>query len=297
MSEEKNIPQENSKNQIPNPKVEENKNISQPEPQPQPENMEVHKHPHHVTHKKKWGEYFLEFLMIFLAVFLGFVAENKREAVAEQKHAKEFAKSFLIDLINDTAEIDRSTSNDKLTNLAIDSLVYFTGETNIAEKGGEFYYLSYVAGWAYFTDWNKATINQLISSGSLRYFTNNQLVIKINDYNTLTNTISVLQQNIGEKRNIASPYRNQILKSKYLLPLTQFGVDDIIQNRTLPFIDSFRKTNIPLQNADPDLINNFINAILSIKGNRNILLANLYPKAKKEAAEIIQVLKKEYHLE
>ncbi|HET9429672.1 MAG TPA: hypothetical protein VFO70_00790, partial [Chitinophagaceae bacterium] len=31
-------------------------------------NMEVHKHPHHVTQKKKWGEYVLEFLMIFLAV-------------------------------------------------------------------------------------------------------------------------------------------------------------------------------------------------------------------------------------
>ena len=29
------------------------------------ENMEVHKHPHHVTHKKKLGEYLLEFLMIF----------------------------------------------------------------------------------------------------------------------------------------------------------------------------------------------------------------------------------------
>ena len=25
---------------------------------PATENMEVHKHPHHVTHKKKWGEYF-----------------------------------------------------------------------------------------------------------------------------------------------------------------------------------------------------------------------------------------------
>jgi len=33
------------------------------------ETMEVHKHPHHVTHKKKWGEYLLEFFMLFLAVF------------------------------------------------------------------------------------------------------------------------------------------------------------------------------------------------------------------------------------
>ena len=35
----------------------------------QPKPMEVHKHPHHVSHKKKWGEYILELLMIFLAVF------------------------------------------------------------------------------------------------------------------------------------------------------------------------------------------------------------------------------------
>jgi len=40
--------------------------------------MEVHKHPHHVMHKKKWGEYLLEFLMLFLAVFLGFVAKSLR---------------------------------------------------------------------------------------------------------------------------------------------------------------------------------------------------------------------------
>jgi hypothetical protein len=41
--------------------------------------MEVHKHPHHVAHKKKWSEYLLEFFMLFLAVFLGFIAENVRE--------------------------------------------------------------------------------------------------------------------------------------------------------------------------------------------------------------------------
>src|SRR6478736_3470442 len=54
--------------------------------------MEVHKHPHHVTHKKKWGEYFLEFLMLFLAVFLGFITENIREGISENSKAKELAE-------------------------------------------------------------------------------------------------------------------------------------------------------------------------------------------------------------
>ena len=39
--------------------------------------MEVHHHPH--VAKKNFKEYFLEFLMIFLAVTPGFVAENIRE--------------------------------------------------------------------------------------------------------------------------------------------------------------------------------------------------------------------------
>ena len=57
-------------------------------PNQETENMEVHKHPHHVTHKKKWAEYVLEFLMLFLAVFLGFVAENIRETSVERHQEK-----------------------------------------------------------------------------------------------------------------------------------------------------------------------------------------------------------------
>ena len=43
--------------------------------------MEVHHHPH--VEKKNFKEYFLEFLMIFLAVTMGFIAENVRERITE----------------------------------------------------------------------------------------------------------------------------------------------------------------------------------------------------------------------
>ncbi len=58
MSEEQNINQSTDDS----PQSTEDQNISElptTNYQPQTENMEVHKHPHHVTHKKKWGEYFL----------------------------------------------------------------------------------------------------------------------------------------------------------------------------------------------------------------------------------------------
>jgi len=47
--------------------------------------MEVHHHPQ--VEKKGFKEYFLEFLMIFLAVTLGFFAENIREKITEHKKA------------------------------------------------------------------------------------------------------------------------------------------------------------------------------------------------------------------
>src|ERR1700704_3755326 len=75
-------------------------------PNQEPEKMEVHKHPHHVTHRKKWGEYLLEFFMLFLAVFLGFVAENIRETSVERHQEKEYMNLMMEDLKKDTANIN-----------------------------------------------------------------------------------------------------------------------------------------------------------------------------------------------
>ena len=51
--------------------------------------MEVHAHTH--TPRKKWTHYFWEFLMLFLAVFCGFLAENQREHMVEHQRAKVYA--------------------------------------------------------------------------------------------------------------------------------------------------------------------------------------------------------------
>ena len=86
---------------------------------PEIEKMEVHKHPHHVTHKKKWGEYLLEFLMLFFAVFLGFLAENFREHQVEKERGKQYIESFYNDLETDTAAFSKLIiyNNEKIMGL------------------------------------------------------------------------------------------------------------------------------------------------------------------------------------
>ena len=69
--------------------------------------MEVH-HSHHLAHKKKWGEYVLEFLMLFLAVFLGFTAENIREHKIERHREKDYIKGMVQNLKDDTTNLNRA---------------------------------------------------------------------------------------------------------------------------------------------------------------------------------------------
>src|ERR1700680_1317387 len=65
--------------------------------------MEVHHHPH--VEKKNFKEYFLEFLMIFLAVTMGFIAENVREHITDSQKEKQYIVSLYEDLQVDTIRI------------------------------------------------------------------------------------------------------------------------------------------------------------------------------------------------
>ncbi len=65
--------------------------------------MEVHAHTH--TARKKWTHYFWEFLMLFLAVFCGFLAEYQLEHVIEHQREKKYVRLLIEDLKADTANL------------------------------------------------------------------------------------------------------------------------------------------------------------------------------------------------
>ncbi|MEO7982474.1 MAG: hypothetical protein ABI688_00200 [Bacteroidota bacterium] len=73
--------------------------------------MEVHHHPH--TARKRWTHYFWEFLMLFLAVFCGFLAENIREHKIEKHRAAQYISSLYEDLKNDTTRINNLIKYDE----------------------------------------------------------------------------------------------------------------------------------------------------------------------------------------
>ncbi len=66
--------------------------------------MEVH-HPHGHHGPKKGKEYVLEFIMLFAAVSLGFLAENIRERFIERHRSHELALALRTDIKQDVEKI------------------------------------------------------------------------------------------------------------------------------------------------------------------------------------------------
>ena len=93
--------------------------------------MEVHHHAH--TPRKKWTHYFWEFLMLFLAVFCGFLAENQREHMVEHAREKQYMQSMLVDLAADTARFDRGVPLREARIRSIDTVFMFFNSSHNAK--------------------------------------------------------------------------------------------------------------------------------------------------------------------
>src|SRR5687768_17657062 len=100
--------------------------------------MEVHTHTH--TPRKKWTHYFWEFLMLFLAVFCGFLAENQREHFVEHQREKQYMRSMLDDLKSDTSMFTNNISERQDRLVMIDSLVALLRQPDIGGRLNKAYY-------------------------------------------------------------------------------------------------------------------------------------------------------------
>lgn len=147
------------------------------------DSMEVQKHPHHVMHKKKWDEYLLEFFMLFLAVFLGFIAENLREHIADNKRGAEYVQSFIEDLKKDTKQfqmlIDEYAYADSATNNmtgCYDTVSHHSTSTACLKN-----IIFYLTGFTDFI-YTDRTIQQLKNAGGLRLIQNESVADSIISY-------------------------------------------------------------------------------------------------------------------
>jgi hypothetical protein len=244
--------------------------------------MAVH-HAHHPSHKKRWTEYLLEFFMLFLAVFLGFIAENIREHIVEKHRARDLAISLISDMEEDTAQINKLNAYRMHRAEIIDSFYFYLQEKPQEVDRKHFYRLAkLIQGSRYFSP-STGTINQLKSAGYLRYFTKTKLPALLSEYEAIY-TDCALDEKI-ENAHLYDRYYATLIKTTDAESLDSlFNHPSQISGKGI--------TTIP----DPD-VSELKKIITMVKYQNTVFIraGGQFQQLKAKQVEIIQHLEHEYH--
>jgi hypothetical protein len=258
--------------------------------------MEVHAHSHKKSPPagragKKFTHYLWEFLMLFLAVFCGFLAENQREHLVEHRREKEFMTTLIEDLTIDTADMARL--NRTLENVMVrkDSVEKYLRPPIIPERVPQYYNEAWAITTITSYNYNDRTVEQLRSSGSYRLIRHKDITDSLIAYD--------IRMRGGFSKNYNVLFENQLK----LIDLQNDIIDVTIadkyfdENGNLE-IDSLKRHKLwPLQllTNDTKILFHHYNACLThIEFMVN--LRNWIRIMTRRGINLILMVRKEYHL-
>ena len=143
--------------------------------------MEVHAHTH--TARKRWTHYFWEFLMLFLAVFCGFLAEYQLEHKIERDREKIYMQNMLDDLKTDTAIYSDYAARNAVVRDLVDTLTFLIKRPDRSMYISKLAYSARIltAKWKQIA-MVKRTYEEMKSSGHLRLIRNKDVAGKVSSY-------------------------------------------------------------------------------------------------------------------
>lgn len=257
------------------------------------ETMEVHAHDLHKAPGHGWKHYTFEFLMLFLAVFCGFLAENQREQLAEHQREKEYIKNLLQDLKQDTTALSSNIRSRERRRIAADSLIYLLSIPFSQETQNNIHiYANHLTAVEIF-NYSNSTIQQLKSSGLMRLIRKADLVNRINAYD-----LRISRHKVREENELLLTLEYEKVISSLLDATTIETIGDSLV--TYGFNQPERALKKPVYKAllttDPDKINR-IKGLAALLYNRNLVNYFWLIRFREQATDIIELIKKEYGLE
>ncbi|MFI5158839.1 MAG: hypothetical protein ACHQF4_08230 [Sphingobacteriales bacterium] len=252
--------------------------------------MEVHHHPQLEHKPKPWKEYLLEGLMIFLAVTMGFYAETIRERISENQKARDYAESMKEDLKKDTTELNRSINELKFVSSRLDTLVELvhTKKINDLPGGAWYYYGRFGSRFNQFQSVN-ATLEQLKSSGALRYFRNRIIANAIAQYDESSRKVTFMVGTQAVQNQPTVQVRNKLFDAYYFMPVMDLRVSARV-------VKSFKEKKIPLLNDNPKLMIEYAN-YCQLKSFDDKFIMSLELNLLQKANDLLTALDDEYKFE
>ncbi|HEU4861307.1 MAG TPA: hypothetical protein VFT15_15790 [Chitinophagaceae bacterium] len=248
--------------------------------------MEVHHHTH--SSRKKWTHYFWEFLMLFLAVFCGFLAEYQLEHVIEKQREKQYMESFVYDLQSDTALLNEGFPLKEARVTAIDSVfLFFKDNKNAGRIPGFIYSNMRRTLWDRHYRRNSTTIDQLKNAGGMRLIRNKKIADSIAAYD-----LAWLRAEFWRERYMTRQVEGQHLINKIL------DANDLVNS----YYENIVPSNLPRSVTDTlnvrlnrDELNEYLNFLHDQKTSTKQDKMS-YQSIELRAERLIELIKNEYHL-
>lgn len=244
--------------------------------------MEVHHHPH--AGKKNVKEYLLEGFMIFIAVMLGFFAENIRESISDREKEKDLMQSLIIDLKEDSETIKSQLKVSQQRLLYSDSLIMLVHNECAGDNSSNFYYYGRItARWTAFSN-NSRSVDQMKNGGWFRVIKNDNVVKEIMAYYAYIPQIKNLED------------RQVVVDNEYRKIAVQV-FDPYIFNQMLNPADSIDRLNVStvLLTTDKKTLTALAGWTHYSISNRSATM-NAEKKLLIKGEELIRLVKKEYNL-
>jgi hypothetical protein len=259
--------------------------------------MEVHHHPDLHHKRKNIREYLLEFLMIFLAVTLGFFAESLREHMAEHARVQEYARSLINDIALDTVMVNETIVYIDHSIKYIDDFAAFMKGKKLNQLRNIDIYTQTILrdGYRPYT-WNRASLEQLKNTGSLRYFTNDSLLNRISAYDAFTRHMDEDYSGDQQRTDKAAEERSQLVNLNYpqaFQTLIRSKKDSLM---TTVYYQEIARSGPALLTTNINDLYILVNQKLLIKYALSVRSTEELPRLIRDGTKLISMLKTEYNL-
>jgi hypothetical protein len=250
--------------------------------------MEVHAHTH--TPRKKWTHYFWEFLMLFLAVFCGFLAEYQLEHVIENQREEKYISSLMEDLVQDTLDMHKDINGWQNIIMLADSV-----RSELEKQPGQRNHatLYRCAARLRFNNtflYHDRTIEQLKSAGNYRLIRNKAIADSLVEYDSWIRTtlkgIETMYDMVMYPENMH--LANKLFNSRFHdLRSSAIAIDSAYREHPELFQISPDKKDIEFE---------YYNSLSNYK-NLNKTRVGFLKNLSGRATRLIEMIKEKYHLE
>lgn len=259
--------------------------------------MEVHQHSHHEGNKN-WKSYFWEFLMLFLAVFCGFLAEYQLEHKLERDREVVYMKNMMEDLKKDTANISAAVAGNRILSTRIDTLLdLLSNPQNDTTYQRKVFISSLVNTYYYMTiQFSELTMSQLKYSGNFRLIRDHEVANAMLQYEQ---GVNACKENYDLLPNYFHIYEatNKELFNMSLARKAFKLIEQDFRNVFLPLseIEKLVPRGKYLDKNDPTLFSKYHDDILYYQTTLNNVIS-ITANQKSSADALIKLIRSKYHI-